>query len=109
MHRENEERAKQAEKLAEQFSAQETRIAELEQSSAEARERLAAQEDRLAQHREAEGAAAAALERAEQAAPRRRTNSIRLRSSAPPRRPALPGWTDSRMICIARSKTQVTA
>lgn len=66
-HRENEERAKQAEKLAEQFSAQETRIAELEQSSAEARERLAAQEDRLAQHREAEGAAAAALERAEQA------------------------------------------
>ena len=67
VHRENEERAKQAEKLAEQFSAQETRIAELEQSSAEARERLAAQEDRLAQHREAEGAAAAALERAEQA------------------------------------------
>ena len=66
-HRENEERAKQAEKLAEQFSAQETRIAELEQSSAEARERLAAQEDRLAQHREAESAAAAALERAEQA------------------------------------------
>lgn len=67
VHRENEERAKQAEKLAEKFSAQETRIAELEQSSAEARERLAAQEDRLAQHREAEGAAAAALERAEQA------------------------------------------
>ena len=67
VHRENEERAKQAEKLAEQFSAQETRIAELEQSSAEARERLAAQEDRLAQHREAESAAAAALERAEQA------------------------------------------
>ena len=67
VHRENEERAKQAEKLAEQFSAQETHIAELEQSSAEARERLAAQEDRLAQHREAEGAAAAALERAEQA------------------------------------------
>ena len=67
VHRENEERAKQAEKLVEQFSAQETRIAELEQSSAEARERLAAQEDRLAQHREAEGAAAAALERAEQA------------------------------------------
>ena len=67
VHRENEGRAKQAEKLAEQFSAQETRIAELEQSSAEARERLAAQEDRLAQHREAEGAAAAALERAEQA------------------------------------------
>ena len=67
VHRENEERAKQAEKLAEQFSAQQTRIAELEQSSAEARERLAAQEDRLAQHREAEGAAAAALERAEQA------------------------------------------
>ena len=67
VHRENEERAKQAEKLAEQFSAQETRIAELEQSSAEARERLAAQEDRLAQHREAEDAAAAALERAEQA------------------------------------------
>ena len=67
VHRENEERAKQAEKLAEQFSAQETRIAELEQSSAEARERLAAQEERLAQHREAEGAAAAALERAEQA------------------------------------------
>lgn len=67
VHRENEERAKQAEKLAEQFSAQETRIAELEQSRAEARERLAAQEDRLAQHREAEGAAAAALERAEQA------------------------------------------
>ena len=67
VHRENEERAKQAEKLAEQFSAQETRIAELEQSSAEARERLASQEDRLAQHREAEGAAAAALERAEQA------------------------------------------
>ena len=67
VHRENEERAKQAEKLAEQFSAQETRIAELEQSSAEARERLAAQEDRLAQHREAEGAAAAARERAEQA------------------------------------------
>ena len=67
VHRENEERAKQAEKLAEQFSAQGTRIAELEQSSAEARERLAAQEDRLAQHREAEGAAAAALERAEQA------------------------------------------
>ena len=67
VHRENEERAKQAEKLAEQFSAQETRIAELEQSSAEARERLAAKEDRLAQHREAEGAAAAALERAEQA------------------------------------------
>lgn len=67
VHRENEERAKQAGKLAEQFSAQETRIAELEQSSAEARERLAAQEDRLAQHREAEGAAAAALERAEQA------------------------------------------
>ena len=67
VHRENEERAKQAEKLAEQFSAQETRIAELEQSSAEARERLAAQEDRLAQHSEAEGAAAAALERAEQA------------------------------------------
>ena len=66
VHRENEERAKQAEKLAEQFSAQETRIAELEQSSAEARERLAAQEDRLAQHREAEGAAAATLERAEQ-------------------------------------------
>ena len=67
VHRENEERAKQAGKLAEQFSAQETRIAELEQSSAEARERLASQEDRLAQHREAEGAAAAALERAEQA------------------------------------------
>ena len=67
VHRENEERAKQAEKLAEQFSAQQTRIAELEQSSAEARERLAAQEDRLAQHREAENAAAAALERAEQA------------------------------------------
>ena len=67
VHRENEERAKQAEKLAEQFSAQETRIAELEQSSAEARERLAAQEDRLAQHREAESAAAAALERAGQA------------------------------------------
>ena len=67
VHRENEERAKQAEKLAEQFSAQQTRIAELERSSAEARERLAAQEDRLAQHREAEGAAAAALERAEQA------------------------------------------
>ena len=67
VHRENEERAKQAEKLAEQFSAQQTRIAELEQSSAEARERLAAQEDRLAQHREAESAAAAALERAEQA------------------------------------------
>ena len=67
VHRENEERAKQAEKLAEQFSAQQTRIAELEQSSTEARERLAAQEDRLAQHREAEGAAAAALERAEQA------------------------------------------
>ena len=67
VHRENEERAKQAEKLAEQFSAQQTRIAKLEQSSAEARERLAAQEDRLAQHREAEGAAAAALERAEQA------------------------------------------
>lgn len=66
VHRENEERAKQAEKLAEQFSAQETRIAELEQSSTEARERLAAQEDRLAQHREAESAAAAALERAEQ-------------------------------------------
>ena len=67
VHRENEERAKQAEKLAEQFSAQQTRIAELEQSSAEARERLAAQEGRLAQHREAENAAAAALERAEQA------------------------------------------
>ena len=67
VHRENEERAKQAEKLTEQFSAQQTRIAELEQSSAEARERLAAQEGRLAQHREAEGAAAAALERAEQA------------------------------------------
>ena len=67
VHRENEERAKQAEKLAEQFSAQQTRIAELEQSSAEARERLSAQEDGLAQHREAEGAAAAALERAEQA------------------------------------------
>ena len=67
VHRENEERAKQAGKLAEQFSAQETRIAELEQSSAEARERLASQEDRLAQHREAESTAAAALERAEQA------------------------------------------
>ena len=67
VHRENEERAKQAEKLTEQFSAQQTRIAELEQSSTEARERLAAQEGRLAQHREAEGAAAAALERAEQA------------------------------------------
>ena len=67
VHKENEERAKQAGKLAEQFSAQETRIAELEQSSTEARERLAAQEGRLAQHREAEGAAAAALERAEQA------------------------------------------
>ena len=67
VHKENEERAKQAGKLAEQFSAQETRIAELEQSSAEARERLAAQEGRLAQHREAESAAAAALERAEQA------------------------------------------
>ena len=67
VHRENEERAKQAEKLAEQFSAQQTRIAELEQSSAEARERLASQEGRLAQHREAEGAAAAALEQAEQA------------------------------------------
>lgn len=67
VHRENEERAKQAEKLTKQFSAQQTRIAELEQSSAEARERLAAQEDRLAQHREAESAAAAALERAEQA------------------------------------------
>ena len=67
VHRENEERAKQAEKLAEQFSAQQTRIAELEQSSTEARERLASQEGRLAQHREAEGAAAAALERAEQA------------------------------------------
>ena len=66
VHRENEERAKQAEKLTEQFSAQQTRIAELEQSSAEARERLAAQEGRLAQHREAESAAAAALERAEQ-------------------------------------------
>ena len=65
VHRENEERAKQAEKLTEQFSAQQTRIAELEQSSAEARERLAAQEGRLAQHREAESAAAAALERAE--------------------------------------------
>ena len=67
VHRENEERAKQAEKLTEQFSAQQTRIAELEHSSAEARERLAAQEGRLAQHREAESAAAAALERAEQA------------------------------------------
>ena len=67
VHRENEERAKQAEKLTEQFSAQQTRIAELEQSSAEARERLAAQEGRLAQHREVESAAAAALERAEQA------------------------------------------
>ena len=67
VHRENEERAKQAEKLAEQFSAQQTRIAELEQSSTEARERLASQEGRLAQHREAENAAAAALERAEQA------------------------------------------
>ena len=67
VHRENEERAKQAEKLAEQFSAQQTRIAELEQSGAEARERLASQEGRLAQHREAESAAAAALERAEQA------------------------------------------
>ena len=67
VHRENEERAKQAEKLTEQFSAQQTRIAELEQSSAEARARLAALEDRLAQHREAERAAAAALERAEQA------------------------------------------
>ena len=67
VHRENEERAKQAEKLAEQFSAQQTRIAELEQSSTEARERLASQEGRLAQHREAESAAAAALERAEQA------------------------------------------
>lgn len=67
VHRENEERAKQAEKLTEQFSAQQTRIAELEQSSAEARERLAAQEGRLAQHREAESAAAAALEQAEQA------------------------------------------
>ena len=67
VHRENEERAKQAEKFTEQFSAQQTRIAELEQSSAEARERLAAQEGRLAQHREAESAAAAALERAEQA------------------------------------------
>ena len=67
VHRENEERAKQAEKLAEKFSAQQTRIAELEHSSAEARERLAAQEGRLAQHREAESAAAAALERAEQA------------------------------------------
>ena len=66
VHRENEERAKQAEKLTEQFSAQQTRIAELEQSSAEARERLAAQEGRLAQHREAESAAAAARERAEQ-------------------------------------------
>lgn len=66
VHRENEERAKQTEKLTEQFSAQQTRIAELEQSSAEARERLAAQEGRLAQHREAESAAAAALERAEQ-------------------------------------------
>ena len=65
VHRENEERAKQAEKLTEQFSAQQTRIAELEQSSAEARERLAAQEGRLAQHREAESAAAAALARAE--------------------------------------------
>ena len=41
-------------------------------------------------------------------APRRRTNSIRLRSSAPPRRPVWPGWTGSRIICIARSKTQVT-
>lgn len=67
VHRGNEERAKQAEKLTEQFSAQQTRIAELEQSSAEARERLAAQEGRLAQHREAESAAAAALEQAEQA------------------------------------------
>ena len=67
VHRENEERAKQAEKFTEQFSAQQTRIAELEQSSAEARERLAAQEGRLAQHREAESAAAAALERSEQA------------------------------------------
>ena len=67
VHRENEERAKQAEKLTEQFSAQQTRIAELEQSSTEARERLAAQEGRLAQHREAESAAAAALEQAEQA------------------------------------------
>lgn len=66
VHRENEEREKQAEKLAEQFSAQQTRIAELEQSSTEARERLASQEGKLAQHREAEGAAAAALERAEQ-------------------------------------------
>ena len=65
VHRENEEREKQAEKLAEQFSAQQTRIAELEQSSTEARERLASQEGRLAQHREAESAAAAALERAE--------------------------------------------
>ena len=118
VHRENEERAKQAEKLAEQFSAQETRIAELEQSSAEARERLAAQEDRLAQHREAEGAAAAPLERGgrprrgrgrRRPAPRRRRTSLRLRSRAPPRRPVWPGWTDSRMICIARSKTQVTA
>ena len=67
VHRENEERAKQAEKLTEQFSAQQTCIAELEQSSTEARERLAAQEGRLAQHREAESAAAAALEQAEQA------------------------------------------
>ena len=102
VHRENEERAKQAEKLAEQFSAQETRIAELEQSSAEARERLAAQEDRLAQHREAESAAAAALERAEQA-------RAAAQNEQHTRRPSLPGWTDSRKICIARSKTQVTA
>ncbi len=110
VHRENEERAKQAEKLAEQFSAQETRIAELEQSRAEARERLCG----------AGGQAGAAQGKRKvrrpprwsgrsRPAPRRRTNSIRLRSSAPPRRPALPGWTDSRMICIAHSKTQVTA
>ena len=106
VHRENEERAKQAEKLAEQFSAQETRIAELEQSSAEARERLAAKEDRLGKRRVRRPPRWSGRSRP---APRRRTNSIRLRSSAPPRRPALPGWTDSRMICIARSKTQVTA
>ena len=109
VHRENEERAKQAEKLAEQFSAQETRIAELSR---------AAQRRESALRRRRTGWRSTGKRKVRRPprwsgrsrpAPRRRTNSIRLRSSAPPRRPALPGWTDSRMICIAHSKTQVTA
>ena len=66
VQQESGEREKQAEKLAEQLSAHETRIAALESDRAETQERLSAQESKMAQRREAEASAAAALEQAEQ-------------------------------------------